>query len=226
VLVLDVCARTCAEVSAAVLCRGRAPGYRAGGVGLSGCPASAASEPPSVDGRPARGAVVRRVAHGTRRLPTFQRPCVPRPKTLAAGTGATGPRPATTPPPPLARPRAARAAPTPGGRGPGAYRKQYSCKNGPGSFLFLGGSQVRARSSKSFRRAPASPHAHVCGLLSRLSLSRSLPSRVDLPCCNAHLRGRPGSPSHTRSLRRSAPDFPAHVALLPGRRRLSSPPRL
>jgi hypothetical protein len=78
--------------SAAVLCRGRGLGMgMAGGVGLSAVRASAASEPPTVDGRPARGAVVRRVARGA--TPP-NGPASPG-QTLAAGT--RGPRPATTP---------------------------------------------------------------------------------------------------------------------------------
>ena len=52
--------------SAAVLCRGVAWVVAGGVVGcpLSGERGAAASEPPTVDGRPARGAVVRRVARG------------------------------------------------------------------------------------------------------------------------------------------------------------------
>ena len=216
-LVLDVCARTCAEVSAAVLCRGRAPGYgwRCWAVR---CPASAASEPPTVDGRPARGAVVRRVARGA--TPP-NGPASPG-QTLAAGTSGATARDEPTTPPPRSRPAPGAAAPTPGA--PGRTGNSILAKMVQGPFCFRGDHRSAHAPASLFgaRQRLRTRTSAVCCLVC-VSLDLAAISRPDLPCCNAHLRG---SPSHTRSLSRSAPDFPAHVALLPGRRRLSSPPRL
>ena len=156
--------------SAAVLCRGaRAwPGYRAGGVGLSGCPASAASEPPSVDGRPARGAVVRRVARGA--TPP-NGPASPG-QTLAAGTsGATArDEPTTRRRPRRSRPAApppARRRPRPGPRGvpETVFLQKWS------RVLFVLGGITGPRTLQQVfsTRASVSARATSRGLLSRLT---------------------------------------------------------
>ena len=106
--------------SAAVLCRGVAWVWLA----VLGCPLSGERGVRASDRRRSSGARRGRAPCGAWRNAS-QRPCIPRPNTRGGHTGATARR--TTPPGRAVTLRPGAAAPT-----PGAYRKQYSCKNGPG----------------------------------------------------------------------------------------------
>jgi len=118
--------------SAAVLCRGVAWVWLAG-VGLSAVRRARrpSLRPSTVVRRAARSCAVWRVAQ---RLPTALRPPAKHSRRAHGGP----PPPATTPPRRRSRPGAPGSTLRPGAAAPtpGAYRKQYYCKNGPGSFLF------------------------------------------------------------------------------------------
>lgn len=214
-LVLDVCARTCAEERGCAVPRGRGLGM-AGGVGLSAVrrarrPSLRAS---TVVRRAARSCAVWRMAHDA-----SQRPCVPRPNTRG-GHGGHGR--ATTPPPPLPRPAPRRGgAATPGApgrtvnsilakmvQGPFCFRGDHRSAHAPAS-LFDARQRLRTRTS-----AVPAPCCLVCVSLDVSAISR----------CSAVLQCSSSREPVPHTV--APPDFPAHVALLPGRRRLSSPPRL
>jgi hypothetical protein len=176
--------------SAAVLCRGRGLGM-AGGVGLSAVRASAASEPPTVDGRPARGAVVRRVARGA--TPP-NGPASPG-QTLAAGTGATARDDA---PAAAAAARApARRCPRPGPRGvpETVFLQKWS------RVLFVLGGITGPRTLQQVfsARASVSARARLRSAVSSVTVSHSisLPSRVRI-CRAAMLIFAGARPTHGR----------------------------
>jgi len=194
--------------SAAVLCRGRGLGMgMAGGVGLSAVRASArrpSLRPSTVVRRAARSCAVWRVAQ---RLPTALRPPAKHSRRAHGGP----PPPATTPPPPLApRPgltlRPGAAAPT-----PGAYRKQYSCKNGPGSFLFRGDhrsahapaslfdarQRLRTRTSAVAAVSSVSHSISRCHLASGSAVLQCSSSREPVPHTVAEALGAPQTSQHT-----------------------------
>ena len=137
-LVLDVCARTCAEErGCAVPGRGLGMawyGWRSVGLSLSGERGVRAS-----DRRRSSGARRGRAPCGAWRNAS-QRPCVPRPNTRGGHGGHEGPRPATT----LARarrrsrsrPGRRAAAPTPGA--PGRTGNSILAKMVQGPFCFRG----------------------------------------------------------------------------------------
>lgn len=188
-LVLDVCARTCAEERGCAVPRAW-PGYgwRCWRAAVR-CPASAASEPPTVDGRPARGAVVRRVAQ---RLPTALRP-----PAKHSRRARRGPRPATrADDAPAARaPPPARRRPRPGPRGvpETVFLQKWS------RVLFVLGGITGPRTLQQVfsARASVSARARLRSAVSSVSHSISLPSRVRI-CRAAMLIFAGARPTHGR----------------------------
>jgi len=189
VLVLDVCARTCAEERGCAV-PGRGLGM-AGGVGLSAVRRARrpSLRPSTVVRRAARSCAVWRVAQ---RLPTALRP-----PAKHSRRARRGPRPATSRRRPRrSRPAPGAAAPTPGA--PGRTGNSILAKMVQGPFCFRGDHRSAHAPASLFgaRQRLRTRTSAVCCLVC-VSLDLAAISRPDLPCCNAHLRG---SPSHTRSV--------------------------
>ena len=208
--------------SAAVLCRGRGLGM-AGGVGVRLSAVRRARRPslrPStVVRRAARSCAVWRVAQ---RLPTALRP------PAKHSRRARGPRRATArddaPAPAAARGRApagGRRRPRPGPRGvpETVFLQKWS------RVLFVLGGITGPRTLQQVFSARASVSARARLRSAVSSVSHSI-SRCHLASGSAVLQCSSSREPVPHTVAESAPDFPAHVALLPGRRRLSSPPRL
>lgn len=200
-LVLDVCARTCAEERGCAV-PGRGLGM-AGGVGLSAVRRARrpSLRPSTVVRRAARSCAVWRVAQ---RLPTALRPPAEHSRRRHGGHGPT-------------RPRRRPAAPTPT---PGALplpETVFLQKWSRVLFVLGGITGPRTLQQVFSARASVSARARLRSAVSSVSHSISAISRRSavLQCSSSR-----------EPVPHTVADFPAHVALLPGRRRLSSPPRL